>query len=523
MPWPRRDRAQANHEQASAKAHVEHALEPAAGHSHAHSHNLRDIDVRTTRTIRLIAYLVLAVVAVATAIGLAALWPDYAKVSEIANRATYQVGDVTYVEGRVLSVNECEALVVPVAPVVPDASEAPANLEAPDAPAQAEAPPGRGLVQPACQSLSVGLLSGPDSGQVVDIDVRGTIAASGLHENDTVQLSSTPNYGAAQGEAAARYQLERAYEVSGIMRNLPLLILGLLFAAVVVAVGRIRGLFALFALVVAAGVLLAFVLPAIVAGGPGLLIGMVAASAIMFVTLFFVHGVNLRTASALLGTLAGILIIAGVSWIAVQTTRLSGLGDETSGLLSNMVSEIDFRGLLTCSILIAGLGVLNDVTITQASSVWELRAAAPQMTRREIYASAMRIGRDHIASTVYTVFFAYVGAAIGTLILLYLYNRPVLMLLTQEDIALEIVRTAAGSIGLILAVPITTAVAALFVPPAIETARFPRANPAHPTGSANPANPVNPATAEASADAAASAGADPRPDRYSIAPEIKPF
>lgn len=467
MPWPRRERAHSEpHDQLNS-----HSQPPEPVHSHSHSHNLRDIDVRTSRTIRLVAYLVLVVVAAATAIGLAALWPDYAKVSEIASRATYQVGDVSFVEGRVLSVSECEAIPSP-----------PQDL------------PGQGFVQPACQSLSVGLLSGPDSGQVVDIDVRGTIAASGLRENDTVQLSSTPNFVDGQGETTTRYQLERAYEVSGIMRNLPLLVLGLLFAGVVVAVGRLRGLFALFALVVAAGVLLAFVLPAIVSGGPGLLIGMVAASAIMFVTLFFVHGVNMRTASALFGTLAGILIISAVSWIAVQTTRLSGLGDETSGLLSNMVSEIDFRSLLTCSILIAGLGVLNDVTITQASSVWELRAAAPQMSRREIYASAMRIGRDHIASTVYTVFFAYVGAAIGTLILLYLYNRPMLLLLSQEDIALEIVRTAAGSIGLVLAVPITTAVAALFVPATVEAARTPRGS-----------------------------GASASSSGYTIAPEIKPF
>lgn len=472
MPWPWRARANAQPELVSASTDLDAGGAPQ--HAHSHSHNLRDIDVRTSRTIRLIAYLVLVVVAAATAIGIAALWPDYAKVQEISSRATYQVGDVNYVEGRVLAVSECEAIAGP-----PPSQEL----------------PGQGLVQPACQSLSVGLLSGPDSGQLVDVDVRGTIAASGLRENDRVQLLSTPNSPGAPGESATRYQLERAYEVSGIMRNLPLLILGLLFAGVVVAVGRLRGLFALFALVVAAGVLLAFVLPAIVAGGPGLLIGMVAASAIMFVTLFFVHGVNMRTASALFGTLAGIVIISAVSWIAVQTTRLSGLGDETSGLLSNMVSEIDFRGLLTCSILIAGLGVLNDVTITQASSVWELRAAAPQMSRREIYASAMRIGRDHIASTVYTVFFAYVGAAIGTLILLYLYNRPALLLLSQEDIALEIVRTAAGSIGLILAVPITTAVAALFVPAAVEPARPPRVNPA----------------------------SDPGRGGYSIAPEYKPF
>ncbi|QBE48404.1 YibE/F family protein [Leucobacter triazinivorans] len=259
----------------------------------------------------------------------------------------------------------------------------------------------------------------------------------------------------------------------GVFRGWQLLVLVLVFAAVVVAVGRWRGLLALAALGVAAWVLLAFVLPALVAGGPGLLVGVVGSSAIMFATLYFVHGPNLRTTAALVGTLCGILIMAGISLIAVQATRLSGVGDEASGQLAGLASQIDFRGLLSCAIIIAGLGVLNDVTITQASAVWELRAAAPAMSRREVYARAMRIGRDHIASTVYTVFFAYVGAAMSVLILLYLYDRPMLSLLTHEDIVTEIVRTLCGSVGLVLAVPITTWVAALLLPPADHRSALP--------------------------------------------------
>ncbi len=426
--------------------HEAHASVSAGGHTHGHAHRLTHAGagVRTPAPLRYATFALLILVASATVIGLISLWPDYGKVSEIAERASYQTAEVGYERGEVIGIDECE---VPTG-----------VLPAPESQLQPPLPP--------CQLLSIGLLSGPDSGHLVDIPVRGTLAASGLRVGDRVQLSTFPNGAVEQGGPAHRYELTKNYEVGGVVRHLPLALIALAFVAVVIAVGRLRGLLALVALGVAAGVLLAFVLPALVAGGPGLLIGVVASSAIMLVTLFFVHGLNLRTTSALIGTLAGIAIISAVSWVAVHTTRLSGLGDETSGLLSNMVSEIDFRGLLTCSILIAGLGVLNDVTITQASSVWELRAAAPRMSRREIYASAMRIGRDHIASTVYTVFFAYAGAAIGALILLYLYNRPALMLLTQEDIAIEIVRTAAGSIGLVLAVPITTAVAALFVPPA---------------------------------------------------------
>ena len=419
--------------------------ESAPRQAHFHTHGLAAAGVRASARLRYSAYALLILVAASTVFGLVWLWPDYDRVSQIAERASYQTAEVGSAEGEILGIEACDTPEV----VLPETER---NRPVP--------------MLPACQLLSVGLLTGPDRGHVIDTEARGTFASSGLRVGDQVQLTTFPNNDPSQQNVSSRYGLSKNYEVSGVIRYLPLAAIGLLFAAVVIVVGRLRGLLALAALGVAAAVLLGFVLPALVAGGPGLLIGVVASSAIMFVTLFFVHGLNLRTTSALIGTLAGIVIISAVSWVSVQLTRLSGLGDETSGLLSSMVSEIDFRGLLTCSILIAGLGVLNDVTITQASSVWELRAAAPQLTRREIYASAMRIGRDHIASTVYTVFFAYAGAAIGALILLYLYNRPMLILLTQEDIAIEIVRTAAGSIGLVLAVPITTAVAAMFVPAA---------------------------------------------------------
>lgn len=434
-------------------------------HQHAHSHDLRvsGNGVQVALRVRVSTFILLALVAASTVVGLFALWPDYAKVAEVANRASYQAVSVGYVEGDVQSVSTCES---------------PSQVTQPGESDQ--------TAQPICQQLSVKLTSGEDAGHLVDVPVRGTLAASGLQVGDRVQLSSYPAEIAAHQDAATRgYVLSHGYEVSGIVRHLPLLVIAVIFVGVVIAVGRLRGFLAILALGVAAGVLLGFVLPALITGAPGLLVGIVAATAIMFVTLFFVHGLNMRTTSALIGTLAGIAIISAVSWGAVHLTRLSGLGDESSGLLSTMAAEIDFRGLLTCSILIAGLGVLNDVTITQASSVWELRAASPQMTRREIYASAMRIGRDHIASTVYTVFFAYVGAALSVLILLFLYNRPMLIMLTQEDIAVELVRTAAGSIGLVLAVPITSAVAALFVPEAVPATRSETGNPS-PTSASSP-------------------------------------
>jgi uncharacterized membrane protein len=335
---------------------------------------------------------------------------------------------------------------------------------------------------------------------VVDVPVRGALASAGIQEGDKLELvayplTQGPPVDPQAGESAdskvdadpkaeadqkadpstegsdtsRRYEAAKArYGVSGVFRGVPLALLGLVFAVVVVWVGRMRGLLSLVALGISAFLLLAFMLPALVSGQPGLPVALVGASAIMFVILYLVHGVNMRTTAALIGTLCGILIMAIISLVSVQATRLSGIGDESSGYLSAVATEIDFRGLLTCAIIIAGLGILNDVTITQSSAVWELRAAAPAMSRREVFARAMRIGRDHIASTVYTVFFAYVGASLSVLLLLYLYDSSVLSLLTREDIAVELVRTFCGIIGLILAVPITTWVAVLFTPPGEE-------------------------------------------------------
>jgi len=175
--------------------------------------------------------------------------------------------------------------------------------------------------------------------------------------------------------------------------------------------------------------------------------------------LYLAHGLSVRTSTALAGTLVGVAIIAVLGVYAVEAARLSGLGDGGE-VLRAQAPDLNFRGLLTCAVIVAGLGILNDVTITQSSAVWELRAAAPEMPRRQLFASGMRIGRDHIASTIYTIVFAYAGTALSVLLLLSLYDRPALDLLTDEAIAEEVLRTLASAIGLVLAVPATTAIAA---------------------------------------------------------------
>ncbi|MGK0722690.1 YibE/F family protein [Leucobacter sp. W1478] len=417
--------------------------------AHRHSTSVH-AHVSLSRRVKRGSIIVLLGVAVATVFGLISLWPNPALVDEMLERAEPLGGGVTTVRGEVLSVQET------------------CNEGEADAPSRASSsnPNANEVSASNCVDMRVGLLSGVDAGRLVTVQVAGPLANAGVRSGDTVELVATERFvpeGADSAPLPSGPTMD--YALAGVDRTMPLVLLGLLFAGVVIAVGRWRGVFALAALGVSGGVLAFFVLPGLVAGGPGLLIGMVGSITIMFVTLFFVHGPNMRTAAALVGTLFGILFVSGISMIAVSATRLSGVGDEASGVLSGLATDIDLRGFLTCSILIAGLGVLNDITIAQASSVWELRAAAPHLTRRELYLSAMRIGRDHIASTVYTVVFAYVGAALSVLILLYLLNVPMLALLTREDIVTEVVRTLCGSVGLVLAVPVTTAVATWFVMP----------------------------------------------------------
>jgi len=243
------------------------------------------------------------------------------------------------------------------------------------------------------------------------------------------------------------------------VRTIPIAVLAIFYAVLVVAVARWRGLAAMVGLGVALAGIVVFTLPALLAGSNALAVGLVTASGVMFVVLYLAHGFSARTTTALLGTFGGLALTALIGGVAVGAAHLNGISSDDNQLLAQAAGQIDPRGLLTCGIILAGLGVLNDVTITQASAVWELRQAAPGMAPRRLYHTAMRIGRDHIASTIYTIVFAYAGAALPVLLLIELYGQPLANVLTTSNIAEELVRTMASAIGLVLAVPLTTALA----------------------------------------------------------------
>jgi uncharacterized membrane protein len=237
--------------------------------------------------------------------------------------------------------------------------------------------------------------------------------------------------------------------------------LAAVFLAVLFFFGGWQGLRGLLALAGSLFVVIYLLLPGILAGYPPVLMAMGISSLIVVLGSYVTHGFRPVTTAAVLGMLLTIAITGLLAYIAVDLTRLSGFsGEEVTYLNFDTSGAIDLVGLLLGGIMIGLLGVLYDAAIGQAVAVEELRNAGNHLTPREIYKRGIRIGREHIGALVNTLAIAYVGVALPLLLLLQVSSdQPLHLLLNQELFATEIVRTLVGSIGLILAVPITTAIA----------------------------------------------------------------
>jgi uncharacterized membrane protein len=206
-------------------------------------------------------------------------------------------------------------------------------------------------------------------------------------------------------------------------------------------------------------------LPALRDGAPAVPVALVASAAILYAVIYLAHGVNLRTSAALLGTLSSLLLAAGLSWSAIGLAHLTGLSEEQNSQVAAYLGHVSITGLLLAGFIIGSLGVLNDVTVTQASTVFELAHVGGDTSRRAIFLGAMRVGRDHIASTVYTLVLAYAGSSLPLLLLFSVANRSLRDVLTSESVAIELARSAVGGIALALSVPLTTAIAAVLATP----------------------------------------------------------
>lgn len=385
-------------------------------HVHSHSHDMDDTLV-TSPTVRRALWIAVAVVGVLTLIGMALLWP----------------GDRSGVTDPLgLGADPIPASVI-TSDVVP-CSYDPLLV---------------------CRLVGFELDGGREA---------GTIRAMEMSIDNRVNVGDgiyVLGYGGAEGEIN--------YVFYEFQRGTPMLLLLLFFVAAVLLLGRWRGVGALAGLVASLGVIVLFTLPSLLAGNDAVMVALVTASVIAFLALFLAHGFGISTAVALLSTFISLALIVFLGWIFVVATNLTGYADDSSLLLVGLGSGLDARGIVLAGLVIGSLGVLDDVTVTQVSAVWELKRARPDLSTADLYRPVVRIGRDHISSTVNTLFLAYAGAALPLLLLFTEAGQSVTGVLTREIIAVEIVRALVGSIGLVASVPISTYMAARVLTSGVET------------------------------------------------------
>jgi uncharacterized membrane protein len=260
--------------------------------------------------------------------------------------------------------------------------------------------------------------------------------------------------------ARAPGQLPEAFFVDWV-RTPPLLWLLGAFIAMSLLISGWKGLRSLAAMAISLLIIITQILPRILAGGDPILVSTTGAFTILASTLYLVYGWTLKTHAAVLGTFTALVITGLLAAYFVDLTRLTGFGSEEAMFLSQEQTTLNLRGLVLGGILIGALGVLDDLVITQASVVFELRAANPSFTLRELFRRGMRIGQDHVAATVNTLVLAYVGAGLPLLLLVTNAGENWVNFVNREFVTEEIVRTLVGSLGLMSAVPLTTGLACL--------------------------------------------------------------
>ena len=235
-----------------------------------------------------------------------------------------------------------------------------------------------------------------------------------------------------------------------------------LFIGVVVLIGRGKGLRSLIGTLFSLVVILAFIIPQIKAGRDPVSVSVVGAIVLLSISTYLVYGWNPKAHAALAGMTLSLVLTAALAWFFVEWSHMSGFGTEESAyLLAELGPGVSLRGVVLGGIIIGSLGVLDDVCIGQASAVFELVNANRDLDWRELFHRSLNIGRDHIAAMVNTLFLAYVGASLPMVMVFTIYQEPLWRRINREPIAEEIVRTLAGSIGLVLAVPITSLIASL--------------------------------------------------------------
>ncbi|WP_328681542.1 YibE/F family protein [Streptomyces sp. NBC_00343] len=403
------------------------------GHGHSHSHGPA---APVSRHLRKVIAAILIPFTVAVVVGMVVLWPGGApshKRTGVGFDRQTQQATVT----KVISVN-CASVNASGGGSTGDTSTAEGSSAAQEAAGT-------------CKKATVTVSTGKDKGRTFTEIVQPDQSRQ-LHQGEKVVVAYEPS--------APR---DLQYSVTDVNRKFPMALLAGIFALAVVVVGRLRGVMALVALAISFMILNFFILPAILHGSNPLIVAVVGSSAIMLIALYMCHGLSARTSVAVLGTLMSLVLIGVLGSVFIGWAALTGNTDDNTGLIHGLYPSIDMSGLLLAGVIIGSLGVLDDVTVTQTSAVWELHEANPAMGWRGLYRAGIRIGRDHIASVVNTLVLAYAGAALPLLLLFSIAQSSVGAVANSELVAEEIVRTLVGSIGLVASVPVTTALAALVV------------------------------------------------------------
>lgn len=310
----------------------------------------------------------------------------------------------------------------------------------------------------ACEKDEIKLTSGPDDGRT--FTVQGTQGSPGqphYTSGDSVRVVKTPAPTAALPQSVT----VDPYSIIDYERKPPLLWLALIFGALVIIFGRARGAFSLVGLAISLLIVLLFVVPAILRDSPPLAVALVGSMAVMLTTIPLAHGLGPKSLAAIAGTACSLVIVVGLAVIFTHLAHLTGTGSEEAATLIATNQHISLQSLLISGMVIGALGVLDDVTVSQASTVMALRAVDADQRFRELFRRAIDVGRDHVSATVNTLVLAYVGSSLITLLLLGSGQLGVLDAINLEVVASVVVATLVGSIGLISAVPITTAFAAL--------------------------------------------------------------
>jgi uncharacterized membrane protein len=313
-----------------------------------------------------------------------------------------------------------------------------------------------GLVTQQCQRVKATIESGAEKGKRIEIQLSAGGLDPDVDPGDQIRVAKAP-----EPPKGAPAVAGTGYTLYDFERRAPMLLLFALFVLVVLVFARWRGALSLVGLVISLVIVLVFVVPAILDGKSALLVAVVGAVAIAYTTIPLAHGWGPKSLAALLGSVASLILTALLAVLFTNLTQLTGLSSEEAIFLQIGSADVSLQGLLLAGMVIAALGVLDDVTISQASTVMALRKANPALKLRRLSGLALDVGRDHVSATVNTLVLAYVGASLPILLLFSAADLGVSDALNLEVVAKEVVGTLVGSIGLIAAVPITTGLAAL--------------------------------------------------------------